>query len=265
LADSNFVQKRLEELHKLAFALEGSAPGLTAGAAPAAAMAESAGEAIELSHLPDDMAAWLAHRCLLEGVPLRYLVPDETMLPPESIRWFFVDEDWLDSLVSGALSLGADSTRDQMLMAGVQDTVRQDIQSALLKVAPAAAQASIVATPAGFLLCSAMVSGWPRLEVQAFSAEDGTQTLPALRLERVEPGVLLAIFPDLPRRVELRTPPEAVHFAARDGVTATDESRNARRVLDVVAMAKDLGAEDNPAKFANRLIETQQELVFKLT
>ena len=43
-------------------------------------------------------------------VPLRYLVPSGKMLPPESIRSFWVDTRWtLDALATGALCFGASS------------------------------------------------------------------------------------------------------------------------------------------------------------
>ncbi|ESA43726.1 hypothetical protein GE21DRAFT_3694 [Neurospora crassa] len=42
----------------------------------------------------------------LVNVPSRYLLPGQSMLPRESLRFFFVDGNWIDALVDGALSLG---------------------------------------------------------------------------------------------------------------------------------------------------------------
>src|SRR5579872_1512637 len=56
--------------------------------------------------LPQDIPLWLAQLKLLCGVPLHYLVPDEALLPKESIRFFHVDLNWIDCLVEGAYDLG---------------------------------------------------------------------------------------------------------------------------------------------------------------
>src|SRR6478735_1768310 len=41
--------------------------------------------------LPPEVRAFLARARLLEGVPFQHLVPDSELLPPESIRFFFLD------------------------------------------------------------------------------------------------------------------------------------------------------------------------------
>lgn len=34
------------------------------------------------------------------------MVADEAMLPPESIRFFYLDNSWLDALIDGAFGIG---------------------------------------------------------------------------------------------------------------------------------------------------------------
>ena len=63
------------------------------------------------------MLAWFANLAMLEGVPFNYLVPDERMLPPESIRFFHVDQDWIDALIDGAFSIGRATVSGQSLEA----------------------------------------------------------------------------------------------------------------------------------------------------
>ena len=55
--------------------------------------------------VPRDLRQWLARLRLLEGVPFAYLVADSELLPPESIRFFYLDRNWTDALVQGALSV----------------------------------------------------------------------------------------------------------------------------------------------------------------
>ena len=56
--------------------------------------------------LPDDVVTWFGSLAGLHGVPFSYLVPDERMLPPESIRFFHLDPNWIDALIDGAFSIG---------------------------------------------------------------------------------------------------------------------------------------------------------------
>lgn len=55
---------------------------------------------------PKELVDWLIKLKLLVGVPYNYLVPDQAYLPPESIRFFHLDPNWIDALVDGALSIG---------------------------------------------------------------------------------------------------------------------------------------------------------------
>src|SRR5947209_14203314 len=55
---------------------------------------------------PPDIASWFADLALLRGVPFNYLVPDPSMLPAESIRFFRLDGLWVDCLLDGAFSVG---------------------------------------------------------------------------------------------------------------------------------------------------------------
>jgi hypothetical protein len=50
--------------------------------------------------------AFIADLSVLKNVPLNVLIQDPQMLPPESIRVFYVDPDYVKSLAEGALSIG---------------------------------------------------------------------------------------------------------------------------------------------------------------
>ena len=65
----------------------------------------------------------------------------------------------------------------------------------------------------GFLLRSAVVVGWPGLEVISYDA-DGTQFAPAsvLRMERLAPGLLLYLVAGAIETVDIREPAEGLHF-----------------------------------------------------
>ena len=49
--------------------------------------------------IPEDVAAYAAELKLLYSVPFSYLVAEEDFLPPESMRFFCVDEKLVNALV----------------------------------------------------------------------------------------------------------------------------------------------------------------------
>ena len=48
---------------------------------------------------------------LLEGIPFHYLVPHPGMLPEESIKFFYLDPNWVNALIDGAYSIGRYSAK----------------------------------------------------------------------------------------------------------------------------------------------------------
>lgn len=246
---------------------------------------------------PDSVVTWLAKLRLLYGVPFFYLVPDARMLPPESIRFFQVDENWLDALLDGAFSIGRSTTGDaereanrtaQAKTAAVsastthrartraqaaqatawiqaavaaRDAARQaageaaapaagvasdssssDTSSAAPSggtetdaagTAPAPAPATadtgdsgdggdggdgddsdiLTETPVtGFILRSAVVSGWPGMEVRAYQDAAMTQPADVLRLDRVADDILFGLFGQQVAALQFSEPAETLHF-----------------------------------------------------
>lgn len=170
---------------------------------------------------------WLAELCLLYGVPFVNLVPDARMLPPESLRFFFVDPNYIEALLNGALSIGIESSRDQFYQSLAQPMLHRAAARAMFTVRDrlagrklAAATDPLPPTPtetmAGLLLRSSVVSGWPGLEVRAYSDAEGTNQLKPLRLDRLAPDVLLCLFPSAPARVEISEPKEGLAFGHED-------------------------------------------------
>jgi hypothetical protein len=169
--------------------------------------------------LPDLIVSWLARTALLEGVPFSNLVPDERMLPVESVRFFYVDPNWIDALIDGALSAGIQTSRDSLLQQILRDPLHDAVDAALLElrdtmrgvpVTPPTALGSMT----GFILRSALVAGWPGLEVRAYAA--GEEPMKPLRLDRVAPGVMIGIYPDVPVRLEFDEPSEGLVFGIED-------------------------------------------------
>jgi hypothetical protein len=180
--------------------------------------------------VPRELSDFLARLRLLEGVPFSYLVPDAELLPLESIRFFYVDRAWTDALVQGALSVGTVSTADHAQLERVYPAVRgeldEDERSVRVTGSEPTAPQGPAATITGFVLRSRAVSGWPGLHVRAYREELGEaddaqipesdpRRLKLLRLERLAPAVLLALFDGVPAVVHLEEPRQGIQFGFR--------------------------------------------------
>ena len=180
----------------------------------------------------DQIADWLARRYLLIGVPFENLVANSALLPPESVRFFYIDSNWLDALAEGALSIGIESSRDRLYQDLMKDLIWNTAFAALQQVrnnllgtsqpvagAPAFDQQAM----AGMLLRSAAVSGWPGLEVNAYAETQGGSARPdisshinLIRMERLSSDVLLCMWPAVPAVVTIDEPHEGVAFGFED-------------------------------------------------
>ena len=172
----------------------------------------------------DPIASWLARLLLLEHVPFAHLVPDDGLLPVESVRFGYLDPAWLDALLDGALSLGIQSSLSALYASLTGELIRSAAREAALvrrsgllghppsrPVFPVPAETAV---STALLLRSALVTGWPDLAVRAFAA-DGTP-VPALRMDRLSPSVLLCLFCDIPATVTISEPPQGLRFGVDD-------------------------------------------------
>ena len=189
--------------------------------------------------LPPYLESFLAHLRLLVGVPFEYLIPDDRMLPQESIRFFYLDRSWTDRLVDGAVAVGQIGSREEahyqarasfltQLLDSSERMVRSlqrgtDFVTAKAESDAIDEQAQLVT---GFVLRSSAVRGWPHMDVRAYDqpiAEPYTAADPQvaarqlrlLRLEIVAPSVMIALFEGEPQMVILEEPHHGVQFGVR--------------------------------------------------
>lgn len=167
----------------------------------------------------DPVATWLGRLLLLYQVPFTHLVPDQAMLPPESLRFFYVDRNWLDAMLDGAVSIGMQSSRDtflQQIIGDVVNTAAYDFLETVRENLPGSGPAPPSAgadAMTGLLLRSDLVSGWPNLGVRACNGvARGAELMKTLRMDHLAPGVLLCLFSGVPARVELAEPQESFRF-----------------------------------------------------
>ncbi len=145
---------------------------------------------------------WFKQLNLLYNIPINYLIPDSSLLPDESIRFFTVDNLWLEALFDGAFSIGRVTEADQNRDASLANTAKP--------------QYPVIS---GFLLRSEAVSGWPAMEINASNAvlqnsamPTQQQTLTILRKQTLAPNILLCLFEGSVQTLDIHLKPEAIHF-----------------------------------------------------
>ena len=121
----------------------------------------------QMQEASEAVCDWLGRLRVLEGVPFEYIVPDDGLLRPETIRFFYVDRNWTDAATDGAVAAGAYGTRERLLLQQRHEAVRAAVDHAERDQRPGGepVAATGAATISGFLLRSRAVSGWPGLHV----------------------------------------------------------------------------------------------------
>lgn len=228
-----------------------------------------------------DLVEWLARLVLLYPVPFHYLVPHPQLLPPESIRFFHLDDNWVDSLVDGALSLAVSALngKDLAARADLQKTLSKIVYQHRLRLQGKNPEwdpsERYMETPkSGFLMRSNIVTGWPGVEVTVTTKAPPSKTLPdILRYERIADGVLFCLVRGSLNQIVFREPREGLSF----GVSTTGEiesggainvKRDYKRrdsldgVTDVAAVRAKLSCSGS-AQLAVKLLRKPEEQVIE--
>jgi hypothetical protein len=225
---------------------------------------------------PPDILTFLAKLRMLSGVPFNTIVPDAELLPNESIRFFFLDRGWTDALVQGALSVSTANSVDRAQLEKLYPTVEAEIDNAERSVrAPGGEEllGGSAGLVTGFLMRSAAVAGWPGMHVRAYRTEPAQhdeEVLPEshasriklLRLERLAPAVLLALFDGTPSVIHIEEPRQGVQFGTRvtsagngrQSATVPARNVNSARYVDASGSEIDpasLDPDESPSNLAN--------------
>jgi len=154
--------------------------------------------------------------CLyLYAVPPHYLLPDPTLLPEESLRFFTIDKNWTDALIDGALSV-ANHQLPQLDMA-TRKAIRAELDKYLDTVDPALRYKPQV-PKFGMLLRSDIVALFPGLAIRAPNPNPTDLRAPILRQTTIADGTLLVLFDRIPGSEEFKSltiqmPPHEQRFS----------------------------------------------------
>lgn len=164
---------------------------------------------------PEELTQWLQDLLKFKGMPTNYLLADERMLPPESIRFFTVDPDWMKVLLDGVFGAARVPSTHQACC--------EDAEAAMLK-----SFASKKLT--GFLLRSSIVTGWPGLQVYV-TAADQTRLQP-YHYAQLSPAVAMYLFKGEFARLTIQQTPDTLHMSVDRHKQSADIWKNAdKRVL----------------------------------
>jgi hypothetical protein len=155
-------------------------------------------------------------------------VPDERMLPEESIRFFYIDKNWTRNLQDGACST-ASFLRNDLCM-----------------------EDSPVLT--GFLLRSFLVEAWPGLKVKGYDENNGE--LNKKRTGTLSNSILLCIFEGKLSCLRIQKPGEGIHFEV-NADTCKFKNKNSN-VIDFESF------NCKSHEFAKKRITIGEEVVFKI-
>jgi hypothetical protein len=233
---------------------------------------------------PETIINWLAQLVLLQHIPFNNLVADESLLPNESLRLFYLDRNWTNALLDGALSIGIHSERDLMLQQAMNDIIRQETNK---KLAPQTTDNQVIqlGTISGLIIRSSIISNYKGLEIMAFNHEEAPVN--TLRMQRLAANILFVLFDTVPTKIEIKAPSESKILAIINNeiplrqlenevgkitdtvlkVEASHFRNTEKRVLDISALqqsiATKLGKKQlSPSEFGIQLMQSPK--VFQL-
>lgn len=169
----------------------------------------------------------LSKYSLLYEVPFIYLVPEDGLLPEESIRFFELDPYWIQSLLDGACSIGRnteyDYSHDEVLIQTAYRCAMGNNAQVRPQLVPerngAEKRPDTGNIYSGFLLRSNIVSDYNGLDIVGEGEPDGDleaagedKKLMLVRLEQLSSTVMLGIFSGRLHTVRIAQPRESLHL-----------------------------------------------------
>ncbi|KAK6349290.1 hypothetical protein TWF730_010040 [Orbilia blumenaviensis] len=143
------------------------------------------------------LQSWVHDKLHLASIPAHYLIPDKSYLPEETLRFFYIDENWTKALTDGALSLA-----NQFTMRPEEDYCRLALKAAIeeyLKKDDPELKYPPQMPKYGFLLRSNVLVQFPDLTVGARfdklrTAKDEKPKAPILVQRKLAPDTMLCLF-----------------------------------------------------------------------
>jgi hypothetical protein len=202
---------------------------------------------IEGIKMPDRLRAFLDDLRVLRRIPISYLVPDPNLLPPESIRFFHVNQTWIDRVIDGVFSNTNVGTVDFHYSLTTLQLVRAAVDPAPNGMT-------------GILIRSELTRRWPKMIVRAFPSAaagvDDESTIPVLRAEAISRDIFIALFAGQPTRIHIREPFEGVRFGV-------ESKPNGGYEVDQRTPSGDVLNDDEPITLRSQTLRTLDVLALR--
>lgn len=215
--------------------------------------------------VPNEVKHFLGNLYKLNGIPFSYIVPHEWLLQKEHLKnnknytgtlsLFYVDPNWIEALLDGALSIGRTNKNEALLEQAVNGNFIDGYQTQSMEISGGTIEKKgRRLNTTGFLLRSDLVSGWRGLEITAFDADN--QLLPALRFERIDSDIFLGIFDGNIASISIKQPYEGLHFGIKNNNAYIKNLKNEDGTNQEIADGTaDVNAELNDGLIKNNVID----------
>lgn len=211
--------------------------------------------------IPKEVKHFLGELYKLNGVPFSYLVPHAYLLEKQhrknnedysgTLSFFYVDPNWIEALLDGALSIGRADKNETLLEMAVSGGFVEGYtpQSGEISDGNEKKEERRLNTT-GFLFRSDLISGWRGIEIQAFNKEE--ELLPALRFERIDSDIFLGIFNGNISTITVKQPYEGLQFGIK-----TDKKGYSKNLKNEDGTNQEIsdGTADVNAELNSRLIK----------
>ncbi|MCB0661358.1 MAG: hypothetical protein KDC24_01355 [Saprospiraceae bacterium] len=154
----------------------------------------------QITELPNLCKDYFKSLEKLHDVPFHYLVPNMEMLPNESIKFFFLDRNWVNALLAGAMNIGDFAVGADLKEEAGNIDFERFLDWKNNKKSPVH----------GFILRSRILTGWPGLEMYPQTA--GGKLMDHVRMEKLADDIAIVMVEGKIGKLVFREPGEGVHF-----------------------------------------------------
>ena len=204
-------------------------------------------------------AEWIGRLALLEHVPLHNILPSARLLPPESLRFFAVDPNWMEALFDGVLELGTrpstNANTRQERRAALSELVYRHLyfkeKSKYFGFINPEGNAQYLKEESwsGLIFRSHLIVNWPDIEIELHFEGEGVE----LRRDLLARDVLFCLVRGKISGVTFRQPPQSLEFSLPHEHSSVWHKNNG--VVDVERLCSIYDVKGS-AQLAKRLVTT---------
>jgi hypothetical protein len=169
---------------------------------------------------------WMADKLFLGGIPPHYLIPEPSFIPTEGLRFFYIDDFWIDCLLDGALSVANHVDHDNDIW---RTEVKRRFNMYLREQVPRTGIKPQIPSY-GFILRSKMVKTMPDLRITVnwtVADPQGHERHPVCRYTRFDDTTLICLLDRQPEELDsiiLAQPPHQQCFSLGYSLTGPHRS-----------------------------------------